>query len=235
MLTFDAENLFPLLPMKDHHYRESQEHAAHVDAALGINVAAVEKSISKALKDGRLSLHGKEGEIQEAWVDLAIQTLLTPYTEIRSMLDQLKLPPGSTIVDLGAGYGRMGFVVGRHYPEWNFIGYEFLKERVEEGVRCLKNFSYKNVSLLHADLSDCDFSPARAEAYFIYDFGNRNAIEKVLFDLQFISKETPIIVVGRGRSTRDAIERRHFWLTDIVPPEHYAHYSLYRSAEIRKS
>ncbi len=41
---------------------------------------------------------------------------------------------------------------------------------------------------------------------------------------QFEEKEN----YGGGARACGAVEREHFWLT-VVPPEHFAHYSIYRS------
>ena len=37
------------------------------------------------------------------------------------------------VVDLGAGYGRMDFVLKSLDPRIEFTGYELVKERVQEG------------------------------------------------------------------------------------------------------
>ena len=122
----------------------------------------------------------------------------------------------------------MGWVMARHFPNVNFIGYEFVKERVEEVRRCWKG-THSTFKILVADLSTIDFAPAAAEYYFIYDFGSRQAIEKTLQDLRKIAQERPITVVGRGRASRDAIERQHPWLSQMNAPEHFGNYSIYRS------
>ena len=54
-------------------------------------------------------------------------------------------------------------------------------------------------------------------------------IEKTLNDLRGIALRRPIAVVGRGRASRDAIERHHPWLSQVVPPSHHGIYSIYRS------
>jgi hypothetical protein len=84
--------------------------------------------------------------------------------------------------------------------------------------------------MIQADLNSPDFAPAPADIYFMYDFGSRDAIEKTLHDLREIAKTRPITVVGRGRSSRDAIELRHPWLSQVTQPLHTKNYSVYRSA-----
>jgi hypothetical protein len=86
------------------------------------------------------------------------------------------------------------------------------------------------VTLECADLADPAFKPRLADFYFIYDFGSRPAIAKTLADLSLVARQGPITVVGRGRASRDEVERRHPWLSEVVEPEHLPRYSIYRSA-----
>jgi len=220
MLKFDPRDPFPLTSPGQCTYREAQLHSEKVDLWLGLNTEVTERKISQS--------QAREPD-QELWIGLPPQTLLTPYTEIRSILEILKLRPGSILVDLGAGYGRMGLVIERHYPEISFLGYEWVAARVEAAQALFPQTPLTRVHLIVADLNDPDFKPISADAYFIYDFGSRAAIEKTLQDLRSIARERSITVVGRGRGCRDAIERNHPWLSQIAKPEHYPHFSIYRS------
>lgn len=131
---------------------------------------------------------------------------MTLYVELRAILHQLIPQPGQTVVDLGAAYGRLGFIIGRHYRGVRFVGYEYAGERLEEGRRCLTRFVSKEHSrdfrLIHADLASKSLHLEEADIYFIYDFGALNVIEKILFDLRRLSNSRTITVVGRGRHCR---------------------------------
>lgn len=203
---------------------EAMEYSAAIDQWLGFDIESVEKKIHSRLGNSRL------GDAQEYWVGLNIQSLLTPYTEIRRILVQLGLKPGDRLIDLGAGYSRIGFVMGHYYPESSFIGYEAVPERVEETLRCLNRVHFPNVRAELADLSDPSFKPEPADFFFIYDYGTRPAVEKTLEDLKEIARSRKITVVGRGRLSRDAIERHHPWLSQVQRPQHFKNYSLYFSA-----
>lgn len=222
MIPFDPNCPFPLLEPGSHTYREAQDHSALVDTWLGFEIEKIEDEI---LEDLSLSRGG-----QQLWVGLPIQALQTPYTELRFILNRLDLRANQTIVDLGAGYGRLGFVVGRHAPGIRFIGYELVRARVEEAKRRLAAFEYPNVEMHEADLAAFSFVPAEADAYFLYDYGTREAIDKTLEDLKQVAARRPIIVIGRGRASRDAIERGQPWLSQVVEPDHFDHFSIYRSA-----
>jgi len=198
-------------------------HAAEVDAWLGLDAAGVESEISREARErGTWAGH-------QAWVDLPVQTLLTPYTEIRQMLHHVAPESDGMVVDLGAGYGRMAFVLAAHHPGVRFLGYELVGARVREGRRVLAAHGLDPECLLQADLSAADFRPVQARVYFIYDFGTREAIAKALADLRGIARARPITVIGRGRSSRDAIERAEPWLSQVVEPEHFGNWSVYRS------
>lgn len=227
MLVFDPNHPYPRIPEGAYDLRpslkEAQTHSEQVDTWLGLQT----QSIETRLRD---QATGASASNQELWIGLPVQSLLTPYTEIREILELLAPAPGTHVVDLGAGYGRMGFVMGRHFPEVTFTGYEFVAERVEEANRCLVPWNYSQVRILPADLSDPGFQPAPADFYFLYDFGSRAAVEKTLEDLKSIARTRSITVVGRGRRSRDAIERRHPWLSGVVAPQHHGTFSIYRSA-----
>ena len=222
MLVFDPNDPFPLLtaPVP---YAEAQAHSERADAWLGLKPAAIEARLRSSA--------AVTSPDHNLWLHLPIQAMLTPYTELRWVLARLNPEPGATIVDLGAGYARLAFVLQRHWPEVNFIGYELAAARLEEARRVLHGLGLApRIQLLVADLCAADFTPPDAAAYFLYDYGTRAAIAKTLGDLRTIARRRPIILVGRGRATRDAVERGEPWLSDVVAPEHLGNFSIYRSA-----
>lgn len=231
-IAFDPDDPFPLLPPPLRVYALEQEHAAQADAWLGLEIERIEREL---VESGRAA----DGKVEQNWVGLPSRSLLTPYTEIRETIVRLKPRDGSTLVDLGAGYGRVAFVVAAHFPALRFVGYEIVPERVAEGLRGLSRLESpgaRGVELLEQDLAAPGFRPCEADFYFLYDFGSRAAIAKTLEDLRQIAAKRPITVVGRGRASRDEIERRHPWLSEVVEPEHLPRYSIYRTGgEIQKS
>lgn len=212
MLCFDPLDPFPWFAAGVHSYQAEKEHAREVDAWLGLAIEKTEAGVA-------------EIEGREIWRSHGPDTFLTPVTEIRRMLELLQ--PKGKVVDLGAGYGRMGFVMARHFPQAEFLGYEIVRERVDEGNRALRAFGANSARLIEADLREV--VPADAEIYFLYDYGKREAIEKTLLDLQRIARRRTVTIVGRGRAVRDRIERKEPWLT-VLAPEHHGNFSIYRSA-----
>ncbi len=234
MPRFDPTDPYPLARDGSYDYARAQAHSEEVDAWLGMRTHEIEARLRAAQDDtNRRSLN------QQLWIGLSTRALLTPYTELRTLLTELDPKPGETVVDLGAGYGRMGFVLRRHFPEALFVGYELVRERVDEGNRCFERQESREgaamppaerFKLVQADLADPGFSPRHAEHYFLYDYGTRQAISKTLEDLKLIASRQAITVTGRGRASRDAIEREHPWLSQVVSPEHHGNFSIYRSA-----
>lgn len=218
MILFRRDDPFPLLQPGEASYGEEKVHSAAVDHWLGIRVEVSEGEIEDP------------GDGAQRWLHVPVETFLTPYSELRRMLEVVKPTPGSLVVDLGAGYGRLGFVVERH-TQARFLGLELVPERVSEGQRALARFGAARAQLEVADLAALDFVLPEADLYFVYDYGTRAAIAKTLGDLRAIARRRPLTVVGRGRAVRDAIEREEPWLSAVVAPEHHGNFSVYRSSE----
>lgn len=223
MLPFDPLDPYPWVPENSVSYEEEKNHSRQVDAWLGFEIDQVEASL---LSRNRTP----EGRSYEAWTGLCPQSLMTPYTELRRVLKDLAPEAGERLVDLGAAYGRLGFVLGTHYPEVEFLGYELVQERVEEANRRLSAWKFPRVKLDQADLQSKGFQLVRADYYFLYDYGSPEAVTQTLMDLKKLAQTESITVVGRGRRSRDLIEKKHPWLSQVISPEHHPHYSIYRSS-----
>lgn len=221
-ISFDPCNPFPSLPVGSYSYSAAKTHAEKVDHHLGFSCLAVERKLRPWI-----STDAVVPKPQETWQGLDVQSFQTPYVEIRSLLELMNLKPGQAVIDLGCAYGRMGHVIGKHFPENGLIGYELVAERVIEAQRILKNFSYPLVRIEARDLFEQP--PEMASHYFIYDFGSQAAIRKILDDLREISRHQKIQVIARGKGARFLIHQSHAWLTDIEAPQHYEHFSIYRS------
>jgi hypothetical protein len=216
MFAFDPQHPFPYWP--DYGpalYSAAKEHAAQVDAWLGIPVGEIEATL----------LDPKDTE--ERWIGRPPEIFLTPYVELRHWLERVR--PEGTVVDLGAGYGRLGFVMARHWPEARFLGFELVENRVRAGTEAFQRFGARSATLVQANIAALQWELPTASTYFIYDFGSRSSIERILEKFRLKAKLNGIQVVGRGRAIRDHIEREHPWLSSVHPPIHGTHYSIYRS------
>ncbi|MFN7685033.1 MAG: class I SAM-dependent methyltransferase [Oligoflexia bacterium] len=193
-----------------------------LDLSLGFRVFAVEAEVAvKAV-----------GQQAELWSSKGPAVFQTPYAELRAMMTELALPPGSRLVDLGCAYGRLGIVVAQFFPEIEFTGFEISVERVAEARRVYSELGLDPRRVVEADLSGPEFQLPGADAYFIFDYGTRSAVQKTLDDLSQIarSESRPFVVVGRGRRVRDLIERNEPWLSQVHAPRHCGNFSIYFSS-----
>ncbi|MGZ3744064.1 MAG: class I SAM-dependent methyltransferase [Pseudobdellovibrionaceae bacterium] len=222
-LKLNLENPFPLLAEGSISYRKAQEHSALVDIWLGFNTEEIEKKLLKSQPPAQ------EDAPVQAWIGLPVQAMQTPYTEIRSILNILNPQPQEFIIDLGCAYGRMAHVLGRHFPHVQFLGYELVDERVQEGNRVLQKFNYPSVILETRDLATPGFTPRSANHYFIFDFGSQPAVEKTLEDLRNLARKKNISVIARGRGIRHWIYQGHPWLYAMNEPQTFEHFTIFRS------
>ncbi len=220
MIPFDPENPFPLHAPGSYSYADAKAHAQSVDSWLGFQITSIEEALKKK--------ETLDFEFpQTFWVGLESQAFLTPYLELRTALSLLDPTPQSQVIDLGCGYGRLGHVLGRHYPQVHFTGYEIVSERVTEARRVLEPWNYPFVTIVESDL--VRHAPEAGDIYFIYDYGSKPAIQKTLKDLQNIARHRSIAVVARGRASRFFIQEENPWLSQVQDPKHFETFSIYRS------
>ena len=194
-----------------------RQHANMVDKILGFRLRYIEEMLVAEARgfdpDGSHESWGPAmHDGVQTWVGLDLQTLQTPYSEILRILQLLKIKPYQHIVDLGAAYGRMGVVIGGLYIKNSFVGYEYVKARVDEGNRVYKELGLNRCQLITQDLFAKDFELPEADVYFIYDYGQVEHIDHTLKQIQAISFKRPVKVVVRGKFTRKIIADLHPWL-----------------------
>lgn len=202
-------------------YALEKIHSHELDLELGYRISSVEEAVVAAGPD--------RYPARQLWQHLSSDAFQTPYSELLRILRSLAPAPGSRVVDLGAGYGRLAFIVESFFEGVEFTGYELAPERVQEARRVFEKWGLDRSVMIETDLQAPNFRPIHADFYFLYDFGTRPGIEKVLENLQQIARVRSICVTARGRASRDAIERGHPWLSQVHPPRHFAHYSIYSS------
>ncbi|MFN7133712.1 MAG: SAM-dependent methyltransferase, partial [Myxococcales bacterium] len=170
-----------------------------IDAVVGIRYGDTEARLprGKAAK----KLYG----VANTYIDwnLPDYVLQTSYEDLQAAFEALAPRAGETLVDLGSGYGRVGFFLAVRHPEVKFVGYEIVKERVVESRRIAEALGVSDrVRFEEADMAAPEFRPERAALYFAYDPMNERHYAKLLADLEAVAREVPYRLAafeGRGR------------------------------------
>jgi hypothetical protein len=225
-IPFNTQDPYPLLPEGSYTYEAAKVHSILVDRWLGFPETENQPMPSeKAPREDHEIIKLKS----QTWQHLSPQQFQTPYCELREMLERLKPKPHETIIDLGCGYGRMAFVLEKHFPMTKFQGFEIAAPRVNKAKQKFQENNLQNSTIEVADITALSFTLPPADTYFIFDFGHNFEIQQVLENLQKIASQKSIQVIGRGRATRHFIQTFHPWLSVVNDPQHTAHYSIYKS------
>lgn len=159
-----------------------------MDQILGLNY---EREAGMALNP-----HGTERLYEGAGVGVQ-----TSYPTILLALEQLAPSPGSTFIDLGSGYGRVGLVLGLLRTDVQFIGYEYVGHRVQVAQAAADRSGLaEHVQFFEQDLSSPEFRIPEAEIYYMYDPFSQETYKYVFEQLKEIGRRRPITIVTKGRA-----------------------------------
>ena len=129
------------------------------------------------------------------------------YVTILTALEQLRLRPGARLIDLGSGYGRVGFAVGLLSPEVEFIGYEYVGHRARSAQQSAVALGLPTkVQFREQDLADPHFQIPEADAYYMYDPFSRETYAHVLKQLKKVACSRPIVIVTNGDASQWLLE-----------------------------
>jgi hypothetical protein len=214
------------------HEAIKRKHSALIDKILGFRTSFHEEMLmTDALgfdPDGSHETWGPDlHQGVQSWIGLDIDTLQTPYCEILRILQLLKLKPFQTVVDLGAAYGRMGVVIGALYMKTTFIGYEYVRTRVDEGNRIFKTLGLNRCELREQNLFSPDFKIPDADIFFIYDFGQVEHIDQNLKQLEKMAYKRPVKLAVKGKYTKEIISKGHPWLQPLYEGKASDSFNLY--------
>ena len=140
----------------------------------------------------------------------------TSYASILMALDRVQLPQAAKVVDLGSGYGRVGFAIGLLRPDLEITGYEYVPHRVDNANDVAKAAGLTNVHFITQDLAAADFKIPKADVFYMYDPFSRETYGYVLDQLIAMGRTTPITVITKGRANdwvTDAL-KGHGWQTE---------------------
>ncbi len=123
------------------------------------------------------------------------------YATTLNTIRHLNPKSGTRFVDLGSGYGRVGLVLGLLRSDVQFIGYEFVEDRVQMANDSAVRFSLdKHVHFYTQDLSAPDFKIPEAGFYYIFDSFTDETYRYVIDQLIQIGKNLKIKVITKGNA-----------------------------------
>lgn len=197
------EEIFRPIRLNVDHSLTKRHISSQIDLALGFRIKQTEEILQTKAKQLAPETHFDQwGPLlhggSQTWIGLDFQILQTSYHDLMALFEIIRPRKGERVVDLGAGYGRVGVFLHHFYPQTEFLGVEIVPERVKEGNRLLESLGSVNKELAAIDLSTLKELPA-GDIYFIYDFGSSAHIKKVLEQL----KHTPRrLLVVKGQIAR---------------------------------
>lgn len=199
-------------------YSKIQEHSNLIDKIIDINVNEIEGKLLDLAKsiteEGSVRTWGKSiHDGVQTYVGLNPEQLQTPYSEFYKIIESISPEENQKVVDLGAGYGRLGLICHAFDQSIIFEGHEYAKERVDEGNRIYDFFEIENSRLVQQDLSSDSFDMPNADIYFMYEYGDMGHVQESLRQLQEISKTQNFRLVCRGKGSNNLIWNNHPWLT----------------------
>lgn len=131
----------------------------------------------------------------------------TSYGSLLIALDKIRPAQGARVIDLGSGYGRVGFVIGLLRPDIQFTGYEFVGHRVESAQSSAMRAGISDhVRFITQDLSDKEFVIPEAEVYYMYDPFTNDTYHHVFQRLKEIARDLPITIVTKGNAADRFLE-----------------------------
>ena len=198
----------------------ARSHSRILDKKLGFRIKRIENKLSQKYQsyDQSVTFSGQKKHYpgSEAWVGLNPDALQTPYSEIydalcfiRSMMPE---EGSGTIVDIGAAYGRVGFVKEEVFPLWHFIGYELIKGRQQGGQRAFEKWELSNSEMICQNVLDEDFVLPEAKIFFLYDFSDGDDVDAIL---TLLEKRESIFLIAHGARASSLLSRKFKGLRPI--------------------
>lgn len=207
-----VEEKFPQLKDSLGHDLTKRKISSEIDLSLGFNIKKIEETLrTKALQIDPDTLFDEWGpmlhEGAQTWVGLDFQILQCTYHDLKILFETIKPKPFQKVIDLGAGYGRIGIFLHWYYPLTSFLGIELVPERVQEANRIYNKLSTIKKEMIVGDLSKLEELP-QGDFYFIYDFGSEEHIQKIL---NLLKNEKGKILIVKGRICHNLMKRDPHW------------------------
>lgn len=213
--------------------KSARQHSKDLDRILGFKIPKIERKLMQKYRcyDKGLDESNKKKHFEgtQTWIGLHPQVLQTPYSEISHFLSLVKKYNPKKVVDLGAGYGRVGIVMNAILPEASFSGYEIMDVRLNEAERIFDLYDLEKCEMLKQNILEENFQMPSADLYFIYDFSDPQDLRLILKRLAAKIFKDRFFIVAKGEGIRSLIQLKfpEFWASHGVV--HQKQWSLYSS------
>ena len=178
-----------------------------IDRVLGL----FERKVQHRLKDVALPQTYQE---EALYLDLDPEDLYTPYRVICRWGKSLKLKPGTQVVDLGSGVGRIPLTLGLLYPKVKFTGIEIMRERHEMAEKARHGLKLRNVTLLCRNAAKRGLPPA--DYYYFFNPFVGDTLRQVFRQLKnFSSHRSFKVAVAQIELPWKFIQRLN-WLKPVL-------------------
>jgi len=177
-----------------------------IDRLLGL----FERKVQHRLKNSTLPQTYQE---EALYLDLDPEDLYTPYRVICRWGKSLKLKPGTKVVDLGSGVGRIPLTLGLLYPKVEFTGIEIMRERHEMAEEARRGLKLMNVSFVCRNAAKRGLPPA--DYYYFFNPFVGDTLRQVFRQLKnFSSHRTFKVAVAQIELPWRFIQRLN-WLRPV--------------------
>lgn len=187
------------MPVDELHHRV---HAKNLDLKIGFKSSKIENKLLQKYRayDQRKDQSNQKSHYEgtQTWIGLHPQVLQTSYNEIYNAMIELKDVDIKKIIDIGAGYGRVGIVAKALFPTCHFVGYEILRKRQIEANRVFDLLELENCRVEFQDVLNNSFHIEKADAYFLYDFSESEDICIILDQLKHLSEKNVFYIITKG-------------------------------------
>ena len=151
-----------------------------IDSLLGINP----KQVENELTDGTPETYIGKGLLPEA--------LFTSYKDCYQILSSLQIRPGETLIDLGAGIGRMAITAALFFPHLKVRSIEIVRERLDQGIKVYKKLGLPIDGFINERFENVDL---QIPQYIFLYLPTDSSLKKVMNALKKIDAPLTIIAI----------------------------------------
>jgi DNA-binding winged helix-turn-helix (wHTH) protein len=137
-----------------------------------------------------------------------------PYTVLRDLFRRFELPPGTTLLDLGSGYGRVAFY-GHLLTGMRVCGIEIVAERVAEARRIQQRLGLSGLDFLCGDALTTPWP--ETTHYCLMNAFASPILPQIVERLEETARQRRIFIASV--STSNLVLERQPWLHEIGRPQ----------------